>query len=205
MVGVVALLIKEHKEATKSLEDYNKQITKNNKLMYENNQKSQSLEKLISEYDHLNKKLVKTQEELQKIKDLQSQLAEFDTGEDGPKLAQEFGGSTIVNTAEIERYQKEIANQNEVLLAENVGSIRAALVKNLDITDSPEMIATMNDLGYGMVENTINGIEDANLKKKINDAFVQGFSEMDYSDYITSAVSDAGIDDGATENVAIDL
>lgn len=98
---------------SRTLEDLNEELTKLEGNLYNLNQDKVSIEKLIDEYEELNNKVVKTNEDLERMASIIQALKDFD-----PDNEYTFGEGTTLFSSEVERYFRDLEDERNKLFAE---------------------------------------------------------------------------------------
>lgn len=181
VVAIVWTSVKAYKNANKTLEDYNDSIKENNTLMYENADKADSIMDLAEAYEELNKKILKTNEDLDKMKSIMEEISNIET-DDNISFVKIIGGVEYLDTQAIEEYYEDLQAQNEESLRENINTLQSSINSfGLEKTlESSEMNNTMRNYGYSLIESMITGIEDEELQDKVNKAMTESLFNLDY-------------------------
>ena len=91
---------------SRTLEDLNEELTKLEGNLYNLNQDKVSIQKLIDEYEDLNNKVVKTNDDLERMASIIQALKDFD-----PDNQYTFGEGTELFSSEVERYLKDLEEE----------------------------------------------------------------------------------------------
>lgn len=113
IVGIGAAIF----AVNKYMKAQNELVKQNNKLMYESKQRDKELQDKVKEYEKLQKQIHKTNEELERMKELESELSEFD-GIDGKTqnfMKRSSDGSMVIDYDELTKnFAKEEARRKKL-------------------------------------------------------------------------------------------
>jgi hypothetical protein len=188
LIGIGYLLVTAFIEASKSVDDYGKNIAKSNAQMRELANKEKNIKKLTDRFKELDSQVEKSAEDLDEMESIVKELGEVKVGEQTFNLMTEDAfGNAIINQEEYNRYLEASAKEREKLLQEEQKEFDAAIKKfGKGAFDNKAIENSARRMGYRMVEGLVEGIEDADLQKQVDDSIKASLARVDMSVFINA-------------------
>lgn len=154
----------------KAIENSQKKIQENNNKIYELNNTKNSLQDLVDEYDQLDKKVNKTAEDLERMKELESSMREID-GVTGVSSAKER-----IQDLDTEIYSAQFDNLKSTL--------KAFMAEGSKILDFSEFTDTLNQVTDKLIASRLEylreikqlTVDEEVSAKRISDTVTQGIN-----------------------------
>jgi C4-type Zn-finger protein len=187
-VAIAYLLVTAFIEASRSVDSYGKSIAKANARMRELATKEKNIKTLTDRFKELDSQVSKSVEDLDEMKSIAEELGEVTVGDETFNLMTEDAfGNAIINQEEYSKYLAASAKEREKLLKQEQKEFNAAIRKfGADAFDNEAVENSARRLGYRMVEGLIEGIEDADLQKQVDDSIKASLARVDMSVFINA-------------------
>jgi TP901 family phage tail tape measure protein len=157
-------------EISKGSKELSKDIDKNNKALNDLATKEKSIKNLVEEFDKLQRKVVKTSEDLARLKTIAEELGEVKVGDQTFQLARvDITGQATLDKAAYEAFVASVENQRQELLTKNMDAFTRALAKDGVRAFEQFTIAAMaRDIGYGFSIDFLNGMKEGMTEDQVS-------------------------------------
>jgi TP901 family phage tail tape measure protein len=188
VVALIYLLVLGFNELNKDVSAYGKNIAKANSQMRELENREKNVKKLTERFDELNNKVEKSAEDLDEMKSITEELGEVKVGNQTFNLMTEDAfGNAIVDEKEYNKYLQASKKEREKLLAEEQKEFNRAVRRfGVDAFDNDAISNSARRMGYRMVESLVEGIEDADLQKQVDNAVKASLAKVDMSVFVNA-------------------
>lgn len=184
ITGLVIAIV----EATRSLDSFSKNIAKANAAMRELENKEKNVKKLTDRFKELDNQVEKTAEDLDEMKSISEELGEVKVGDQAFSIMTEDAfGNAIINEEEYNKFLLASAKERKKLLKEEQKEFNMA-IRNFgkNAFEDSAIANSARRAGFRLVEDTIKGIEDADLQKQVSDSIKESLSRTDMSVFINA-------------------
>jgi TP901 family phage tail tape measure protein len=152
------------KEATMSSDQLADRIQKTNKELNDLSTKEKNVEKLVDRFEQLSRKVVKTSQELDELKNISEELSDIEIG--GRKFditRTDISGNIVLDKNAYEAFLRSVELERKKLLDQNLIDFQNATKKTYTgVIDAfkkrPELIAMAQDIGYDFGINFLNSM-----------------------------------------------
>jgi TP901 family phage tail tape measure protein len=188
IIGIMALIVAGVAYATKSVDSYGKNIAKANSKMRELENREKNIKKLTERFEELDSQVEKSAEDLDEMKSISEELGEVKVGDQTFNLMTEDAfGNAIVDEKEYNKYLQASKKEREKLLKEEQKEFNRAVRRfGADAFDNDAISNSAKRMGYRMVESLVEGIEDADLQRQVDDAVKSSLAKVDMSVFVNA-------------------
>jgi hypothetical protein len=188
LVAIVYFVVAAIIDATKSLDSYGNNIAKANSKMRELENREKNIKKLADRFKELDEQVEKSAEDLDEMKSIAEELGEVKVGDQTFNLMTEDAfGNAIVDEEEYNKYLAASAKEREKLLKEEQKEFNKAIRRfGADAFENSAIANSARRMGYRMVESLVEGIEDADLQKQVDNAVKASLAKVDMSVFVNA-------------------
>jgi TP901 family phage tail tape measure protein len=197
LIAIGYFLVTAFIDMTKSVGQYGKEIGKANAQTRELANKEKNIKKLADRFKELDSQVEKSAEDLDEMKSIAAELGEVTVGKQTFNLMTEDAfGNAMVNEEEYNKYLEASAKEREKLIKQEEKTFNKAIRKfGKDAFDDDSIANSARRLGYRMVEGLVEGIEDAELQKQVDNSIKASLAQVDMSVFVNAK--------GEFDNVAL--
>jgi TP901 family phage tail tape measure protein len=165
-IYVIDAIVKAIQEANLSVDQLANRIQKNNKELNDLETKEKNVEKLTKRFEELNRKVVKTSQDLDQLKNIAEELGTVTVGEKEFNIVRkDVTGQEVIDMTAYDNFLREVDLMREKLLQENIDTFERATKGNIiklekALADNPTLMSTARDIGHDFGINFLNGMVD---------------------------------------------
>ena len=181
IAGVAWLIYAAFKEANLSVADFAKGMAETNKELNDLNEKEKKTKNLVKRFEELNRKIIKTTDDLRELNSIAEELSEVKVGEQAFNITRiDPFGNLIFDKVAYENFLRATEAERIKLMEENLDRLNKVISrKGLLAFDNAVIAAQARDVGFDFGVNFLRGFTKSFSEEVVDETIARFRSAME--------------------------